>query len=244
MDKMNIIKSIYFALVIMAGAQSCRIQEVETFSGDDKYVYFQRYIKNDKGESVRVDTVSMSFSHYYGVTEFTQDFYLGLIGQIPTEDLEYEVVVVDNLTTATPDQYSLPEKLVFRKGMLQDTLKITVYKDKIANDDERVLRLRLVETEDLKLGMNSPLDPYTDIQFRFNNKITQPLWWTEDVSTVFFGQYSYKKFETIIAANPGFTSIEGMSSAEIRKIALNTKEYIKEHNITEEDGSPMTFPIY
>ena len=49
---------------------------------------------------------------------------------------------------------------------------------------------------------------------------------------------------TIIEANPGFTTIEGMSSAEIRQVAIATKEYIKKNGIKEDDGSEMEIPIY
>lgn len=241
-NKFSII--IFFVFAALAGLQSCAIQEVESFSGEDRYVYFKRYITDEKGTRVRVDTVAMSFSHYYGETEHTENYYLGLVGMIPDRDMEYNIQVVEDKTTATPEQYSLPEKLIFRKGQIEDILPITVYKNKINDGDERVLRLRLVESNDLKVAFNNPADSYTDIQLRFNNRISKPKWWTSTITDVMFGEYSYKKFETIILANPGFTTIEGMSSAEIRQIALNTKEYIKNHKVTEEDGSEMEFPIY
>lgn len=231
-------------VLVFVATQGCTIQEVPVFSGDEKYVYFKRYITNDEGNSVRVDTAMMSFSHYMGIDEYTQEFYLGLVGHLTDNDLEYNVVVVKDKTTAEPGQYSLPEKLIFRKGQFEDILPITVYKDKIADGDERVLRLRLVESNDLKVAYSNPADSYTDIQFRFNNRISKPLWWNSDVRDIFFGDYSFKKYQTIIAANPGFNTVEGMNSAEIRRIALNTKEYIREHNITEDDGSEMRFPIY
>lgn len=224
---------------------SCSKQEVPVFSGDDTYVYFKRYIKDEEGKNVRVDTVQMSFSHYYGVSEYTQNFYLGLVGQIPDRDMEYAVEIVPDMTTAEPDQYSLPEKLVFRKGQTEDVLPVTVYKDKIAEGDERVLRIRLVESPDLKVAYSNPTDSYTDIQLRFNNRIVKPTWWTTTIVKVFFGDYSYKKYTTIIMANEGIDpqAIGSMSSAELRNIALKTKEYIKENGITEEDGSPMIIPI-
>lgn len=237
-------KIILFAFIALAGIQSCKVHEVEVFSGSERYVYFKRYVQNDEGKNVRVDTVMMSFSHHYGVTEYTQEYYLGLVGLVPDRDLEYNLEIVVDNTTATPDQYSLPEKLVFREGHLVDTLKVTVYKDKIADGDERVLRLRLVESDDLKLAYSSPADSYTDIQFRFNNKISKPLWWNTNVEKLFFGAYSFRKYETIIKANPGFTTIEGLTSAEIRQVALNTKDYIKANGITEDDGSEMRIPIY
>lgn len=244
MNRKTLSTIISIVLAIVA-VQSCTIQKVPVFSGEEKYVYFKRYITDDNGNSVRADTVLMSFSQHYGETEYTQKFYLGLVGQIPTEDLEYAVQVVEDETTAEPGQYYLPEKLVFRKGQLEDILPITVYKGKIADGDERVLRLRLVESDDLKVAYSSPADSYTDIQFRFNNRIIKPTWWTNTIAKVFFGVYSYKKYTTIILANEDIDpeTIGSMSSAELRNIALNTKEYIKANGITEEDGSAMMIPI-
>ena len=94
---------ISLAAAAFAIAQSCAKQEVEVFSGSERYVYFKRYIKDKDGKSVRVDTSMMSFSHHYGATEFTQDYYLGLVGQVPEKDLTYEVQIVEDGTTATPD---------------------------------------------------------------------------------------------------------------------------------------------
>ncbi|MGN1233604.1 MAG: DUF4843 domain-containing protein [Candidatus Cryptobacteroides sp.] len=243
--KRSILSTIITVVLVSAAVQNCSKQEVPVFSGDETYVYFKRYIKDEEGKNVRVDTVQMSFSHYYGVSEHTQDFYLGLVGQIPERDLEYAVEVVEDMTTAEPDQYSLPEKLIFRAGHTEDVLPVTVYKDKIADGDERVLRLRLVASDDLKVAYSSPTDSYTDIQLRFNNRIVKPTWWTNTITKVFFGDYSYKKYTTILMANEGLDpqDIGSMSSAELRTIALNTKEYIKKNGITEDDGSAMIIPI-
>ena len=244
MNRNKISLIISFAFAALVAIPSCKVQEADVFSAEESYVYFKRYIKDKDGKNVRVDTAMVSFSHHYGVTKYTQDYYLGLVGQLPTKDMEYNVEVVKDKTTAEPGQYSLPEKFIFKKGQTEDILPITIYKDKINDGDERVLVLRLVESNDLKLAFNNPSDSYTDISFRFNNRISKPLWWNDMIKSVFFGEYSYKKYVTIIEANRGFTSIEGKSSAEIRQIAINTKDYIKKNNITEDDGSAMELPIY
>ena len=241
-NKISLIIS--FAFAALVATPSCKVQEVDVFSAKESYVYFKRYIKDKEGKSVRVDTAMMSFSHHYGATEFTQDYYLGLVGQVPEKDLTYEVQIVEDGTTATPDQYSLPEKFVFRKGQLEEVFPITVYKNKIKEGDEKVLKLRLVDSHDLKVAFNNPTDSYTDIQFRFNNKISKPLWWDKTITSAFFGEYSYKKYETIIKANRGFTTIEGLSTAEIRMVALNAKNYIEDNGVKEDDGSDMVIPIY
>ena len=72
----------------------------------------------------------------------------------------------------------------------------------------------------------------------------KPLWWTKEIELAFLGPYSYEKLEAIVAANEGFTTFEGLDITTRRKIALNTKEYIRKHGITEANGDAMVIPIY
>ena len=115
-----------------------------------------------------------------------------------------------------------------------------VHKTPVLKDKSVHLTLRLVENENFGLGYMG----YTDVRIRFNDMPTQPTWWTKEVELAFLGPYSYEKLETIVAANEGFTTFEGLSLTEKRKIALNTKEYISEHGITEKNGDPMEIPVY
>ena len=97
-----------------------------------------------------------------------------------------------------------------------------------------------MENENFGLGYIG----YTDVRVRFNDMKMKPLWWTKEIELAFLGPYSYEKLEAIVAANEGFTTFEGLDITTRRKIALNTKEYIRKHGITEANGDAMVIPIY
>lgn len=217
----------------------CAEQEIETYKAD-RFLFFERWKKISSTEQVRIDTVGYSFSHYVGETELVHDFQINLIGGLPEEDKEYRVIVVDSLTTALPEQYFIPEPPIFHKGQSTDVLSVVMYKKPSLKDKEVFLTLRLVENENFGLGYVT----YTDVRLRFNDMKVRPLWWTDEIEDAYLGTYSYKKLETIIAANEGFTTFDGLSDTEKRKVALNTKAYIKLHGITEDDDSPMEIPMY
>ena len=196
---------------------SCDKQEIETYHAN-RSLFFERWKQTSATARERIDTVGYSFSHYVGETELTHEFQIKLIGALLEEDTEYRVSVVDSLTTATGDQYSLP------------SLK----------DKQVYLTLRLVANENFGLGYTG----YSDVKIRFNDQEVIPLWWTQEVTDAYLGKYSFKKLETIIAANEGFSTFEGLSDTEKRKIALKTKAYILANNIKEENGDPMEIPMY
>ena len=238
--KRNIIGLLLLSCVFLTmSLQSCDKQEVETFDSEHA-LFFDRWKKISDVKRERIDTVGYSFSHYVGKTELVHNFKISLIGNLLSEDTEYRVVVVDSLTTALPEQYTLPEPPVFHKGQSTDVFSVVLHKTGSLKDKEVHLTLRLMENENFELGYVG----YRDVKIRFNDKIVKPLWWTDDIKDAYLGEYSFEKFETIVLANEGFTTFDGLSDTEKRKIALNTKTYIARHGITEKDGSPMFIPIY
>lgn len=241
MNTRNLINIIISGLAVVTVFlfQSCDTREIESYDAG-RALFFERWKQVTVAQRERIDTVAYSFSHYVGKTELVHPFKINLIGGLLTEDTEYDVIVVDSLTTALPEQYSLPEPPVFHKGQASDVLNVTLYKKPSLQEKEVYLTLRLVATGNFGLGYVT----YSDVKIRFNDKKVKPIWWTEEVETAYLGIYSYKKLETIIAANEGFITFEGLSGTEKRKIALNTKIYIADKKITEVDGSAMLIPMY
>ena len=240
MENRNIIGLLLLSCVLlMMALQSCDKQKVDTYDSEHA-LFFDRWKRISDVKRERIDTVGYSFSHYVGETELVHDFKISLIGNILSEDTEYKVVVVDSLTTALPEQYTLPKHPMFHEGQSTDVFSVVLHKTESLKDKEVYLTLRLVQNENFALGYVG----YRDVKIRFNDKIVKPLWWTDDVVKGYLGEYSFEKFETIVLANEGFTTFDGLSGTEKRKIALNTKDYIALHGITEKDGSPMYIPIY
>lgn len=233
-----IAKIIYFLMVLyVCGA--CSKNDVPMYNSEHA-LFFEKWEMISPVARKRIDTVAYSFSHYVGKTELRHKFKVGLIGDLLEEDKEYKVAVVDTLTTASPDQYILPEHPVFHKGVASDSFAIVIKKTAALKDKEVVLTVCLQENDNFELGYQY----CRMVKIRFNDKIVIPLWWNEEVEKGYLGAYSYKKLETIIAANPDFTTFEGLSGTEKRKIALNTKDYITKHGVTEENGKPMEIPVY
>lgn len=224
-------------LCLMMLLQSCDKQEVFSYEAD-RALFFERW-EQVGTNNIRLDTVQYSFSHYVGMEDLEHRFKINLIGNLLEEDLEYQVIVVDSLTTATEDQYTIKDP-IFRKGRSSDSLTVVLHKTPALKDKQVCLTLRLVENENFDLGYMG----YTDVRVRFNDMKVKPLWWNDEVELAFLGPYSYEKLETIVAANEGFTTFEGLDITARRKIALNTKDYIRQHGITEANGDAMVIPIY
>lgn len=238
MNTKNIVNAVIACAVTLLLA-SCETREIETYASG-RSLYFERWKQISSVERVRIDTVAYSFSDYVDKTELVHDFKINLTGDTLAQNTEYKVIVVDSLTTAVPEQYALPDPPVFHRGQQSDLYRVTIFKTPSLRGKEVYLTLRLVETPDFAPGYAT----YREVKIRFNYMDVKPAWWTAEIRDAYLGEYSRKKLETVIAANEGFTTLEGLSDTEKRKIALKTKAYIAERGITEEDGSSMVIPMY
>lgn len=240
-------KKIYIFLLLWVGfvlplcIQSCSTTETDVF-GNGRFLYFERQVKRTTElsyEWVRVDTAVISITHYPGEEVIEHPFRVVLIGDTLQEELEYCVTIVDSLTDVKEGMVTYPEKLYFRKGVVMDSLWMTIHTDKVEKDKEFYITLRLIANENFGVGYRG----YSDVKLRFNNKASRPDWWDDRVEEVYLGTWSEKKFETFVLAT-GLTSFDGMSAGEMRLYSLKMKEYVAENNVTEADGSPMIIPIY
>ena len=227
-------------MVVTAGfiLGGCQKDEVEAFAGEHS-LFFERWQRVSEVERIRIDTAAYTFADYFGQDEIVHPFTVKLIGDLLPEDLEYTLTVIDSLTTATSDQYTLPEHPLFRKDRATDTLEVTMHRVPSLEGKEVYVTLRLTANANFKVGYVG----YTDVKLRFNNVEGKPTWWTQEVEDVFLGVYSARKLETVFAANPSFTTFVGLSVTEKRKVALNTRKYIKDNNITEVGGGDMIIPM-
>lgn len=234
------IKSIILLLMICFCLTSCKIDEIEPYNSKRSLFFPKLHPKDSK---ITIDSLYVSFSHHNGKDELKIPFTVSLVGQLLDKDMEYVVSVDKEKTTAQEIDYILPEKCIFRKGQVSDTLWVTVKKANL-KDKEVLLVMKVTENETFTPGYyNRQI-----AKLAFNNIISQPTWWNEQITDVFFGVYSYKKFVTIIdaAAEKGieFISTEDLKPSEIRKIALIAKDYISKNEVKEEDGTEMIILVY
>lgn len=227
-----------FALVLIGLVQSCDTMKVEPF-GEERALYFEKRVYVDN-EWKTVDTAVIAITNYPGQEELRHPFRICLIGDVLPEDTEYSLVEVDSMTTARKGMVTLPERLVFRKGVVADSLWLTLHTTQVGVDEEYYITFRLVPDANFGAGLKG----YQEVKLWFNNKQIIPLWWDKRVVQVYLGEWSPKKFETLVLATGGINSFEGLSASEMRRYALVLKDYIRANGTTEADGSPMIVPIY
>ena len=220
-----------WALAFLAG--SCGRADIEPYGSKDKIWFTQ---KNDDNEPV--NDLLRSFSLYPGSETLDVSFQVNLIGSLADYDRTYAAVVVDSLTTADPSEYEI-HPTVLRAGKVSDELVVTLKKSERMKTEEVKLTLYIVANETFDPGYSNGLQ----VSVRFNDITTCPEWWTEDVANAYFGPYSKEKFEAFYEYS-GRNDIEGLEPSELRKLLLGFKEYIRENNITEADGSEMIIPVY
>ena len=240
MNRIGIFLLLGFYLLLVGIFQSCSTEEIESWK-TERALYFEKHVFNEERyEWERIDTASISITNYFGQDEIKHYFKINLLGDTLKVDMEYALVVVDSMTTAKEGMVTLPEKVVFRKGVVSDSLVLTVHADKVPEGEEYKITYRLIPNEYFILGYKG----YLQVSLRFNNKVMCPPWWDYKIVEVYLGEWSQKKMETLYIATDGINSFENLRATERRYYALQLKQYIEKNGITEEDGTPMMVPIY
>ncbi len=238
--KLNIVKRIAVVLTVsiaLLSITNCKQLELEPYSSKSAL-----YIANECPETgaTGIDSAFVTFFTAPTATELEVPFVVSLIGNIPESDLEYEIEVIDSLTTALSGEYRIPNKLIFRAGMVHDTLRLIVLKsDRLSTQDVK-LSIRIKENENFNLGYFGKLTAGV----RYNNIKVMPDWWDDVVVSVYLGEFSFEKYELFLTVVEGANTFDSAEAFEKRTMALEFKEYIEENGNTEADGQPMVIPIY
>lgn len=240
MNKTIIFLLLGFFLLVIGILQGCSTEEVESWK-TERALYFERDVYNEEEYKwERVDTALISIPNYFEQNEITHYFKINLLGDTLSVDTEYALIVVDSMSTAKEGMVTLPEKVVFHKGVVSDSLALTVHKDRVPEGEEYTITYRLVPNEHFMLGYKG----YLQVTLRFNNRESCPSWWDTKIKDVYLGEWSSEKMEALYIATGGISSFENLGATERRYYALQLKHYIEENGITEKDGRPMIVPIY
>lgn len=232
MKKINILL-LMFCMSLMA----CQKEEVPTY--DD--LTADRYISTVK--SYR-DSSDFSFVPYPGQVEYSFPIAVRSTGAGLVDEY-YRFEVDTERTTAEALMYEVPEKSVMRAGQEVDTCWIKL--KYVASMDTAKVRLvvKLVETEDFKLGQSS----YREHVIWFHNFIKQPAWWDNSVKGNYFGNYTEAKYRAMLNFF-GKDLFDGPPAdlSLARQYALEFKAYLKERKeagnpLLEANGTEMEVPI-
>lgn len=120
-----------------------------------------------------------SFNAYFlgsNISNYTLNIPVRLQGTIDYDnDRHYNVALVSNESKGmTEDLYTMTPTQTFRRGLAQDTLKITIHLDRMSTTDDYKARIALVPNDDFKAGV--PEYQYVDISFTKNLSIAPNFW--------------------------------------------------------------------
>ena len=120
-----------------------------------------------------------SFNAYFlgsNISNYTLNIPVRLQGTIDYDnDRHYNVALVSNDSKGmTEELYTMTPTQTFRRGLAQDTLKITIHLDRMSTTDDYKARIALVPNDDFKAGV--PEYQYVDISFTKNLSIAPNFW--------------------------------------------------------------------
>jgi hypothetical protein len=213
----------------------CQEDKIDLYHGD----HYIRIIKN-----LTSDSTTVAFLLAPGATELDSMLIVETAGlAYPIEKL-YKISVDKQLTTAIEGKhFKLPEKTTFKAGQNRDTIPIKFCRTADMKDQSFRLVLRVEENENFKLGQIQ----YQYKVFLVHDKISQPAWWTTDVSYSYLGSYSDLKYQYFIDVT-GIADLTDATYSELRVYALKLKYWLEEqkqngHTILEVNGDEMVVPM-
>lgn len=217
-------KYILLCIAALACFCACSEQDVEKFDLSKHYLYVYPKQGLDK------DSTFMTFKHYVDITEREITFPVHLLGQMLEKDATYRLEIVDDETTALESDYRVDLEQTFHAGLWVDSVRITVLKTPHLQTDNVCVTLRLVPNETFGVAdnmadlgdVNPGLVAASSVKMTvaFNDKISKPDWWTEDVEKRFLGEYSDIKYERFIEATDGEGADLSDKSETERRILL------------------------
>lgn len=224
-------------LIFCLSLVACQKDEIPTY--DD--LTGDRFISTVKSHR---DSSDFSFIPYPGVTEFLFPIEVRSTGAGLVDEY-YRFEVDTARTTADASMYEIPEQSIMHAGQECDTCYITL-KYVPSMDTEKVrLVVRLVETEDFKLGQPS----YREHTIWYHNFIKCPAWWDNSVKGNYFGNYTEEKYRAMLDFF-GKDLFEGPPAdlSLARQYALEFKAYLKQRKeagnpLREANGEEMQVPI-
>lgn len=220
MNCRNWIIGVLFASVLFA----CSEDEVDTYGGVE-YVYFNETEKN------------YSFAFDPTLSEKDIAVEIKLIGNATDFDRGVSLVVDSMGANVTDEDFEVLDAKL-RAGNFRDTLYVRVRKSEKFLSEIGFVRFRIERNEYFTPGPTET--KYFSLSF--SDILLQPEWWDNAITRDYLGNYSEKKYRYFIIAT-GVSDMSEMDSSEKRAYTLLFKKYIEEHNLTEDDGSPMTVTI-
>ena len=209
-------------IILLTVFGACSKDSLETYSAD-RYLYFS----NKNAE----DSVNTSFFFYPGATELEIPIEVSFAGRPITTDLDYELMIDSDMTTASSADYTFETKKVWKANRNKDTIKITLHKTSALDNQVVRLTLRVKENDNFRVGPK----PNSLYRVVFTSQAVRPSWWTDRIVNEYLGAYSEAKYQQLIIAT-GVSDLENKSATELRYYALKLKYHLQK---AKDEGNPI-----
>lgn len=230
---------------------ACEEQDIMVF-GEERMVYFEKFWRDAIAGTETADSTLTTF-YFNHPTDMHQqaDLIVVLAGRKLEQDAHFRLRVVDELTTARPEDYTLEDEYTFRAlpvpdnaTSMQDTIHIqfnrTSHLDEL--EDGYRLVLEIEPTDELKVGQYERSRAIIWV----SKEPVRPLWWNEEVETYLLGKYSPLKYKLFLENVEGAEDLNENVIKEqpdlARKLVMKFKEWLI-MNPTYEDGILIDVPL-
>lgn len=231
-------KKLFFMIAVLAGVclTACSEQDIESF-GTKRFVYFQKFWKDAPAPGTeKADKTDVTF--FFAEDDDTHvfaDLQVVLAGRPLEQDLHFKLRVVEDMTTALPDEYTLDDFYTFKAKPLaadatqiDDVIQIKINRsERLETMDEGYkLTLEIVPTEEALVGQYERSRAVLYI----TKDSVQPLWWTREVEESLLGTYSPKKYKLFLKNVEGAGTLDETLIKEhpdrARKLVLDYKKWL------------------
>lgn len=242
---MSMKKILLFAICVVT-FWACSEQDIKPFGGRHE-VYFYKFFMDEKAPgTAKADSTDVTFFFAKPTDEYVMaDVVVALAGRPITEDLHFGLKVVDEMTTATPNEYVLEDVYTFRARpisedaeLILDTIQIRMNKSSRLDELEEGIRLtvQIVPTDEVQVGQFER----SRAVIHLTKDAVRPVWWTREVEAGLLGPYSSLKYKTFLENVPGAYDMDGDMIKnypdEAIKLTKAFKQYLAENPIYDEEN--------
>ena len=231
---------------------SCQEDPITLF-GYDHYVYFDKFWKDEAYPgTAKADSAEVTFFFLdESQNSMNVDLVVAMAGRKLENDLNFQLRVVADQTTALPEEYTLQDHYTFRAlpvkegdTRFQDTIHIQLNRSNRLDQMPEGYRLvlEIVPNEQVKAG---PYERSRSV-IRVIKDPVRPDWWNAEVTGYLLGTYSATKYKLFLQHVPGADELDQEmienNPDQARKLALEFKQWLAE-NPSEDENGPIEVPV-